>query len=246
MTWEWDDLPQAATQGRLEARPAGGAKPADVLLGEQPIGLGRERDGVLYVSRSYTPDTAAPLILCLHGAGGSGVRSIVALKEQAERTGALLLGPDARLQTWDVLRGGYGPDVAFINEALRMVFERFAVDGEHVAIEGFSDGASYALSLGIANGDLFTHILAFSPGFMAPPMQVGTPRIFVSHGTEDRVLPIDHCSRRLVPVLRREGYELEYREFAGPHTVPPEIAEQGMSFFLTSPPNLLSGTEREK
>jgi phospholipase/carboxylesterase len=201
---------------------------------------------VLYVPRSYSSGAAVPLILCLHGAGGSGARSIVALKEQAERTGALLLGPDARLQTWDVLRGGYGPDVAFINEALRMVFERFAVDPAHVAIEGFSDGASYALSLGIANGDLFTHILAFSPGFMAPPMQVGAPRIFVSHGAEDRVLPIDHCSRRLVPVLRREGYEVEYREFAGPHTVPPDIAEQGVAFFLTSPPGPLSAPERGK
>ena len=38
---------------------------------------------------------------------------------------------------------------------------------------GFSDGASYALSLGAANGDLFTHIAAFSPGFMRPPVSVG-------------------------------------------------------------------------
>jgi phospholipase/carboxylesterase len=28
--------------------------------------------------------------------------------------------------------------------------------------------ASYALSLGIANGNLFSHVLAFSPGFLAP------------------------------------------------------------------------------
>jgi predicted esterase len=40
---------------------------------------------------------------------------------------------------------------------------------------GFSDGASYALSLGLANGDLFTHVLGFSPGFMRVPRHVGRP-----------------------------------------------------------------------
>jgi predicted esterase len=34
-----------------------------------------------------------------------------------------------------------------------------------LAVSGFSDGASYALSIGPANGDLFTHVMAFSPGF---------------------------------------------------------------------------------
>ena len=45
--------------------------------------------------------------------------------------------------------------------------------------------ASYALSLGIANGNLFSHVLAFSPGFLAPAGQTGSPRICVSHGTQD-------------------------------------------------------------
>jgi phospholipase/carboxylesterase len=89
-----------------------------------------------------------------------------------------------------------------------------------VALGGFSDGASYALSLGLTNGDLFTHLIAFSPGFMAPGGEVGRPRCYVAHGTRDAVLPIDRCSRRLVPVLERAGYAVRYHEFDGPHTVP--------------------------
>jgi phospholipase/carboxylesterase len=123
--------------------------------------------------------------------------------------------------TWDVIRGGYGPDVRFIDQALAAVFARFAVGS--VAVSGFSDGASYALSIGLANGDLFGHVLAWSPGFMAPAEAVGRPRVFVSHGTDDRVLSIDRCSRRLVPVLRAEGYDVRYDEFAGGHMVPPGI-----------------------
>ena len=58
-------------------------------------------------------------------------------------------------------------------------------------------GASYALSVGLTNGDLFSDILAFSPGFMAPAVRHGAPNIFISHGTQDTVLPIDRCSRRI-------------------------------------------------
>jgi poly(3-hydroxybutyrate) depolymerase len=47
------------------------------------------------------------------------------------------------------------------------------VDPQRICVSGFSDGASYALSLGLANGDLFTHVAAFSPGFMRPPCTQG-------------------------------------------------------------------------
>lgn len=52
----------------------------------------------------------------------------------------------------------------------------------------------------------------------------GRPRVFVSHGTSDRVLPIARCGRRLVPELRDAGYDVTYEEFRGGHRVPPEVA----------------------
>ena len=38
-----------------------------------------------------------------------------------------------------------------------------------------------------------------------PAVQRGAPRIYISHGTHDTVLPIDRCSRRIVPALQRAG-----------------------------------------
>lgn len=233
MATNWDDLPRAALQGRLEARPTAAGGSSEVRYGEQPLGLDGGRDGVIYVPAGYRTGQPAPLMLCLHGAGGTGANALAGMRAHAERFGVLLVAPDARGRTWDVLLGGYGPDVEFIDQALALMFRRFAVDSTHVAVEGFSDGASYALSLGIANGDLFTHVIAFSPGFMAPPMQVGAPRLFISHGVHDQVLPIDHCSRRLVRTLDRAGYDLLYQEFEGPHRVPPEIAAEAMRWFLS-------------
>ena len=43
--------------------------------------------------------------------------------------------------------------------------------------------------------------------------------------------PIDHCSRRIVPQLKQAGYDVRYREFDGPHTMPPEIAREALAWF---------------
>ncbi len=173
-----------------------------------------------------------PLVLVLHGAGGSARSGLGILGPLADGSGTALLAPASRGRTWDVVEGGFGPDVAAIDRLLRRVFARVAVDRSRLAIAGFSDGASYALSLGLTNGDLFRHVVAFSPGFSAPGTRRGRPPIFDSHGVDDKVLPIDPTSRRLVPALRRAGYDVRYREFAGGHSVPPEIAREALDRVL--------------
>src|SRR4051794_6528543 len=168
------------------------------------------RPGLLYVPATYEADQPAPLAVMFHGAGGSPRDGLGLLQKEAEPAGLLLLAPGSEEGSWDLIAVGYGPDVRTVDAALEHVFARYNVSPARLAIGGFSDGASYALSLGISNGVLFKNIIAFSPGFMSPTRQLDAPRIFISHGTEDGVLPIDACSRRLVPALRRAGYEVHY------------------------------------
>ena len=189
----------------------------------------------MHVPETYQTASPAPLMLWLHGAGGRARAFLSSeLQGQADADGMLLLLPTSKEYTWDVVvgRGRYGPDVAVIDRVLESTFNHYAVDPARVAVGGFSDGASYALSLGITNGDLFTHVLAFSPGFMVPAGRRGSPRVFVSHGTRDEVLPIDRCSRRIVPQLERAGYDIRYREFEGGHAVPPDVAREAMGWFV--------------
>lgn len=218
-----------AAEARLLARPGHPAEAAKPGLHE--LGLARGRDGFLYVPRGYRADRPAPLAVMLHGAGGIARHALGPFQGFADDAGLVLLATDSRRQTWDVIQGGYGPDVAFLDRALELTFARCAIDPARIAAEGFSDGASYALSLGITNGDLFSHVIAFSPGFMVPKEQRGEPRIYISHGKRDEVLPIDSCSRKLVPRLRSAGYEVLYHEFDGPHTVPEEIAREALEWF---------------
>jgi phospholipase/carboxylesterase len=220
-------------QGRLRSRPVRTSARAS------PVGLrvlGSDAGsavGYLYVPTDYRTETPAPLVLLLHGAGEDALDGLAQLRGQADEAGIILLACSSHGPTWDskVSRGRYDSDIAAIDRALEHTFSRCAVDPSRVAVGGYSDGASYALSLGLANGDLFSHVLAFSPGFLAPTGQRGSPRIFVSHGTQDRWLPIDSCSRRIVPRLERAGYEVCYREFEGGHVVPPGIAREAALWF---------------
>ena len=219
-------------EGRLRARPAAtsGAGP----VGLRPLELGGARDGYAYVPPTYDAERPAPLVVLLHGAGEDARDGLALLRAQADEAGLILLAPSSLEYTWDLLVSRrYGSDVTALDRALEHVFSRYAVDTTRIAVGGYSDGASYALSLGITNGDLFTDVLAFSPGFVAPNIRrVGSPRIFVSHGTRDRWLPVDRCSRVIVPRLQSAGYEVCYREFEGGHVVPPEIALGAVCWFV--------------
>jgi predicted esterase len=98
-------------------------------------------------------------------------------------------------------------------------FDRVNVDPTRIAIAGFSDGASYALSLGLANGDRFQSAIGFSPGFVVNSQRHGRPKFFLAHGVADNILPINNCSRRIVPWLRDMDYDVTYNEFNGGHRV---------------------------
>lgn len=216
---------------RLTARPkVPGLAPVKGTI--TSLGLGSPRDGYLYVPESYTADLAMPLFVALHGAGGEG-RNWASYPDRAEAHGIIVLAPDSRDTTWDLVRGGFGNDVAFLDAALIHVFERCRVDPARIALGGFSDGASYALSLGVANGDLFSHLVAYSPGFYQPGEPItGKPRIFATHGRRDRILSFFRTSELLVPQLREEGYDVTFLPFDGDHEAPDNISEAALAWFL--------------
>jgi len=211
--------------------PASAADP--VRIGQQPLKLGSDRDGVLFVPKGYKPEVAAPLVLMFHGAGGTGL-GVSYTFEVADDLGIIVLAPDSRDEaTWDFLVHGYGEDVEFIGTALRDTYARCNVDRKRMAVAGHSDGASYALSLGLGTGDTFGRIMAFSPGVMQPAEVHGKPKIFISHGLSDPIMPIDVTSRKFVPRLKSLGYDVTYREYEGRHGVTPAIVREGFEWFLT-------------
>jgi phospholipase/carboxylesterase len=225
-------LPAAAADlappGVITARPGPVIAGDDAPRGFRPlVQKGMARRGVLYVPTGYDPQRPAPLVVLLHGAGGDPRRAVDGIKRQAEARGTIVLAPASRGLTWDLIaERRFGEDARMLDALLRELFARYAVDPARVAIAGFSDGGSYALSLGLSNGDLFRRVVAFSPGFVLPFRQVGRPPLLISHGTSDTVLPIDATGRPVAATLQRAGYDVRFVEFDGGHLVPPGIAAE--------------------
>jgi predicted esterase len=194
--------------------------------------LGRDAgrdDGIIYVPHGVDPDQALPFAVMMHGGGGTSMRMEFTVP-LAEEYGVVLLLPNSRFITWDAVVGPFGADATFLDGALAEAFSRCAIDATRVTLGGVSDGATYALALGLLNGDLFTRIVAFSAGFLKPVDRHGRPRVFVSHGTRDAVLNINIGGRAIVRQLTDEGYDVTYREFDGGHEVPDAIAGEAFAW----------------
>jgi phospholipase/carboxylesterase len=228
-----------ANDGRLAARPLTGVSAPGKI--DRFLGLDSSRDAILQLPSKITGATL-PLAVMLHGAGQSAEWMLERVSSAADDAGVAALAPYSRDYSWDAVHDRFGPDVMFINRALERVFEILPIDPARIALGGFSDGATYALSLGLINGDLFSRVLAFSPGFIVEGTPTGTPTFFISHGTKDPILPIDRCSRRIVRGLKERRYEVTFREFDGSHEVPSEIAREGMRWVAGEPAAAASQT----
>ena len=207
--------------------------PRDVMPGQHALKLAEgDRDGLYYIPKDYTPGVRAPLWVVLHGAGGTA-QSTQYMFALADEFGVILIAPDSRDErTWDGVLRNWGPDVDYIAGAVGQISRLCSVDRTRMTVAGFSDGASYSLSLGISYGDQFTRIISMSPGVMQPMAARGKPKIFISHGIADQVMPIDETSRRFVPRLKSLGYDVTYREYEGTHRPSAPIVREAFQWAL--------------
>ena len=209
------------------ARPRAGATQSSA--GVTNLSFEHDRNAVLFLPQRAAQGPV-PLVLMLHGATQNPQIMFDYLGTAPEEAGVAVLAPKSLDTTWDAMGGGFGEDVDFLSTALDRVFASAAIDLARISIGGFSDGASYAVSLGIINGDLFRSVAAFSPGYVIDGMAHGKPRVFISHGKQDHILPIDTCGRRVAAGLIARGYDVTFREFEGDHEIPANVAREGMMY----------------
>jgi predicted esterase len=223
----WDPRPW----GRLSARPSATVRdplPAGVHI----LSTAGSRETVVVIPPKLSPERPAPLILMFHGATEDSGESLRAMQQVAGESGAILLAPSSEGRTWDAIRGVFGGDLEDTDQQLARVFEHCLVDPARIAFAGFSDGASYAISLGLINGDLCSHIIGYSPGFIIPGVRHGRPRVFIAHGTRDQILPIDQCGRKIASDLKGEGYSVDFAEFDGHHEIRPEMVQRSVAWVV--------------
>src|SRR5262245_5736085 len=116
----------ARTQSRhATSQPAPVGQVAQGLRSELKIDTGR--DGVVYVPKGYAVDRPLPLLLWLHGAGGTGQVGD-GLGALADEFGFIVLAPDSREWTWGAILGRWESDLEFIQKAIRQVTSQYSGD----------------------------------------------------------------------------------------------------------------------
>lgn len=225
------DEPTVVANPILNSRPS--APKGKATIGTTiPYSNGLQ-DALLYVPAGYQPATPSPLVLMLHDGGAAAITALDLFQPYADAAGLALLAVDSTSTTWDIIGGSYGPDVTFIDAALAATFNEVNVDPARVTVEGFADGASYALAVGRTNGELFSRVISFSPGFMPPYLPTGMPKFFMSQGLSDLVSEPIETGEFISSQLTAAGYSVDYVEFDGGHEVPDAIIQQSLTWLAT-------------
>jgi phospholipase/carboxylesterase len=162
------------------------------------------------------PGRRYPLLTVLHGAGRQDELLCRAYREEAAVREALFLIPRSTHPTWDLLAGVGRPDLDFLERIYDEIYQRVPIDPERQALIGYSDGASYALAVGLSNPCLFSAVMGWAAGFVAiDQTAIGPedrkPRVLLEHGTHDTIFPFEQVAVPNVELLRRLGYEVELR-----------------------------------
>jgi predicted esterase len=161
-----------------------------------------------------------------------------AYANEPERRNALFVVLRSFHQTWDLIAGGNGEDLAFLGWALGSIATRWPVDPARRALLGYSDGASYALSVGLSNPKLFAAIMCWAAGFIAVDTANLTPddpkpRILLEHGTQDQLFPFERVAMPMRQALERAGFDVTFRvDEGGIHWPSPEFQPAALDWFL--------------
>lgn len=216
-------------KGELSARPL--SSPLTLAAGKSRL------DGGGYIYRPATlPPGDRPLLVLLHGHSHDNHQFLRMFEPWADHCGAIVFAPKARRITWDMIAKAkdlqssrsaprnapkrFGDDLARVDAQLNGLFAAAPIDPKKVVLLGFSDGASYSLSVGLANPQLFSWVVALSPGFALWPARVAhAQRVFIAHGKTDQKLAFANTRDGIVGPLRQANVPVEFREFDGDHVM---------------------------
>ena len=198
---------------------------------------------------AYVPANASihpPLLVLLHGAGRGRLDMIQHNEVEADKRGIVLLAPTSKGITWDAVSIAMTPpsgdsplemklgrsfsssrDSRRVEAAIANLAKIVPFEPKHIVLAGFSDGATFALAMGMARSEPFSAVIAWSPGIPIETSQPARGRpVFVSHGRQDPVLSFGTDCGEIIPLLQSEGAVVSFVSFDGKHEVPQEQKDE--------------------
>jgi polyhydroxybutyrate depolymerase len=157
---------------------------------------GVSRKFITYIPASYRPDQPAPLVINLHGRGGSNTDQIIIsqLHAKAEDAGFIVVSPQATgvPATWWPAPGPNGQaDLEFFRLLIATLESQHSIDPARIYVTGLSNGGAMANRLACTMSDV---IAAIAPVAGAHPQmetcEAALPvAVIIFHGTQDSIIP---------------------------------------------------------
>jgi polyhydroxybutyrate depolymerase len=151
-----------------------------------------------------------PLVIVLHGAGGSALAALESYGwvEKADQEKFLAVFPEAlpldlskqgdfktNPNVWEegsARRKHPVNDIAFLRNVIELVSKRYSTDPKRVFITGFSNGGSMAFRAGIELSDFLTAIAPVAGHFMLKNPEPKKPiSLLLITGDKDPLMPLD-------------------------------------------------------
>jgi polyhydroxybutyrate depolymerase len=184
----------AQAQSGPASRAACNLPHAPGVVQEQLASGQRQRAYRLFVPPGYDGRTRLPLVLDLHGSGGSaaGQAKNSSFESVAARAGFAVATLEAEGARWNVpVADGRPDDVAYVSDVIDHAGARVCLDASRVYATGFSGGARMSSLLGCR---LNARIAAIAPisGLRWPGPCTGRPvPVLTVHGLADAQNPYD-------------------------------------------------------
>jgi polyhydroxybutyrate depolymerase len=161
--------------------------------------VGPPRTYRIYVPQSYTPDEATPLVVMLHGAGGTGLHMsyMTGMSRLADENGFVVAYPDGIGLNWNFHSapepGTALDDTAFLTAMVDDLALDLNIDRQRVYAAGYSNGGHMAFRLACEATDTFAAIASagatLSTGMLGLCIEAQPIPIITMHGTHDSIIP---------------------------------------------------------
>jgi predicted esterase len=172
---------------------------------------GKNYPYALYLPESTGTDEKIPLIVVLHGLGGSGANTLPAWVERFDKKFAVLC-PTYPMGAWWAL-----PAEEMVLNLIDETRENYNIDSDRVFLAGLSNGAIGAYMIGMFYPDRFAGLIpiagSITPRYMHFLMNLRNTPVYMIQGAHDPIFPIK-LSRRVHKILSDMKYPVIYREHA--------------------------------
>ncbi len=114
----------------------------------------------VYVPRSITKNAKPPVIIALHGTGGTGAQMVSALRRTCDELGMICMAPDAMRPAANGFSWTYRDESAWLVEhMIDVAVKEHNGDPTRVYLVGFSQGANISLAMTQTHAERFAGVI---------------------------------------------------------------------------------------